>query len=495
MELNKLKHAIAKGSLVGVARVGLAIPLYLALTPFVLHALGAAQFGLWAFGTLVVSVMTLTDFGFKNALVYYVARDLNDRERINRYFNVAMATFAALTVAILCLTYVLGPIIVSNLLGVEAALQDEARFVLWVTAFSFGLRFVAVPYQAVIEGHQLHAASQAVLLMWLILNFVGTLLALNIQPDIYALGIVSVLCNLAVFAAFRIYAARRFSFLRIGVKYLTWQQVKEMMAFGGGIHAATLLIAAREPVLKVMIARTYDLASVATFEIVYRLCTQLVSFVATPLLGTFSAAALLSRDRVDELGELLRPMLGFCLATFVPAVLFFASFSEPLMTLWLGPDYPQVGAMLPASFTAFAIYYTTEVMYKAIEGSGWSGYSALVQSATLALSVGTFYLFIDDAGRAVPMALLGGFVFFSAANLWVFRVRFPALRLCTMAQLAWLLIPAAAYLLAQRWFAQIDAPVLFISYAALHVWCVRRARLFDVVGAAKRLISLVAMKS
>ena len=495
MELNNLKRKLVQGSLAGVLRVGLAIPLYLVLTPFVLHSLGAEQFGLWAFGTLIVSVMTLTDFGFKNALVYYVACGLDDHARINRYFNVAMATFAALAIVMLCLTYLLGPVMVRELLSVRIGLHDEAQFVLWVTALSFGLRFVAVPYQAVIEGYQQHVVSQAVFLMWLLLNFAGTLIALNIQPDIYALGIVAVVCNLAVFVAFRLYAARHFRFLRVGVKYLAWQQVKEMLAFGGGIHVATLLIAAREPLLKVMIARAYDLASVATFEIVYRFCTQVVSFVATPLLGTFSAAALLSHNRVDELGLVLRPMLGFCLATLVPSVLFFASFSAPLMVLWLGPDYPQVGAMLPAVFTAFAIYYTTEVMYKAIEGSGWSGYSALVQSATLAISLGTFYFLIDNVGRAVPMALLAGFVFFSAANLWVFRVRFPTLHLCTPTQLAWLLVPAAAYLSALQWIAPAEAPIVFFVYAMLHVWCVRRARLFDIVSTAKRLMNLVAVKS
>lgn len=172
MELNALKRKLVQGSLAGMLRVGLAIPLYLVLTPFVLHALGTERFGLWAFGTLVVSVMTLTDFGFKNALVYYVARDFDDHERINRYFNVAMLTFATLTAAMLCLTYLLGPFIVRDLLGVGTALHDEARFVLWVTALSFGLRFIAIPYQAVIEGHQLHAVSQTVLLMWLLLNFV-----------------------------------------------------------------------------------------------------------------------------------------------------------------------------------------------------------------------------------------------------------------------------------------------------------------------------------
>ncbi len=494
MNLLDLKRRFAAGSLTGLARVALAIPLYFILTPYVLHALGTERFGLWAFGTLVISVMTLTDFGFKNALVYYVARNLEDTARINRYFNVAFLLFVAMTMLVFAIAYAAGPLIVRELLNVKIELRDEAAFVLWVTALGFGLRFVALPFQAVVEAHQRHAVSQAILLLWLVVNFVGTLIALNIRPDIYALGAISILSNLVVLAAFITYTKIQFRFLGVDPRRVSASEAKDMVIYGGGIHAATLLIASREPVLKVLIARTQDLAGVATFEIVFRLCTQLVSFVATPLLGTFSAAALLARDRTDELGHVLRPMLGFCLATFVPAILFFASFSESLVSLWLGPDFPQVSAMLPGAFTAFSVYYTTEVLYKSIEGSGWSVYSALVQSIVLSLMVGTFLAWDGPAGAAVPAALLSGFVFFSLSNVAVFRVRFPTLRLVTSAQLGWLLAPACAYLLVLRWLPPAVLPVAFFVYSILHIVCVRRANLFDVFNVARRVVKMVTVK-
>jgi O-antigen/teichoic acid export membrane protein len=278
------------------------------------------------------------------------------------------------------------------------------------------------------------------------------------------------------------------------ITHLTWRHFKDTAKFGAGIHSATLLIVAREPVLKTLIARASDLASVASFEIVYRLCTQLASIVITPLLGTFSASALLARERADELGLLLRTMLGFCLATFVPLVLFFATFSVPLVELWLGPGYDNVSAMLPGVFTAFAVYFSSEVMYKAIEGSGRPGYSALIQAATFIVMLGIFYFYPTSVEQAVPAALLGAFLFFSVVNLIVFRLRFPTLRLCTLRQLAWLAGPALAYTVALRWSTPEDVPAAFLIYTVVHVWCVRHAGVFDVFGMARRLLNIVAAK-
>ena len=298
MELNLLKKKLAQGSIAGLVRVGLAVPLYLIMTPFVLHRLGSELFGLWSFGTLVISVMTITDFGFKNALVYHIASDLDNHDRLNQHFNVAFLTYLVMTLIALIVTLIFGKAIALHLLRVPESLHAEARFVLWVTAASFGLRFLSISFQALIEAHQEHATVQIVLLSWLLANFIGTLVALSLQPNIYALGIVTLSSNALILIVFWSYVSRRYSFIRISKKFLSRNATRDMLGYGSGIQLATLLIAAREPLIKVLIARTYDLVSVATFEIVYKLCTQLVSLVTTPLQGSFAASALLSKTVV-----------------------------------------------------------------------------------------------------------------------------------------------------------------------------------------------------
>lgn len=495
MELELLKRKLAQGSLAGLVRVGLAVPLYLILTPFVLKTLGPELFGLWSFSTLVVSVMTLTDFGFKNALVYYVARELGQPESTTCRFNVALAIYCAMTLTVGAVVWIFGQAIVADVLRVPASLHAEAWFVLWITALGFGLRFVSIPFQALLEAHQEHGPIQRVLTAWLLANFAGTLIALTARPDIYALGCAGLVANALVLALFWRLARRRYPAIRIAPGTLRISTLKSMAGYGSGVQVATLVIASREPLLKILVARIYDLTTVASFEVVYRLCSQLVSVVTAPLLGSFAASALLAKGRTRELGEVLRPMFGFCVMVFVPAVLFFSSFAQRLVEVWLGPGHGQVAAMLPLAFAAFAIYYTTETLYKAIEASGLSLYSAVVQSVSLTGCVSAFLWLKDVPEQAIPMALFAGFALASLSNALVFRWRFPEIHLCTWPQWGWLLGPASLYVGGWIWAPRALLPGVFAGYLVVHLWCGRRAGLFDYVLVARKLVATVGAKS
>jgi O-antigen/teichoic acid export membrane protein len=490
MDLVSLKRKLAMGSLAGLLRVVLAVPLYLLLTPFMLHELGPEMFGLWSFSTLIISVMTLTDFGFKNALVYHVAQSNDRPNEINGHFNVAFWTYLVMAALILGVTAVFGSFIVRDVLAVPQRLATEASFILWVTALSFGIRFVAIPYQAVVEGNQEHAVSQFILLAWLIVYFVGTLLALAMYHNIYALGAVNVLANMVVLGAFVWRISTHYTHIRLGVRFLRRHAFLSMLKFGSGIQLATLMIAAREPMLKVMISRVYDLTSVATFEVVYRLCTQLVSVVATPLLGSFSASALLATHREHELQNILRPMLGFCLAVFVPAVLFFGTFSGVIVKYWLGEGYVHVGEVLPVAFAAFAVYYTSQPLYSALEGAGMSGYSAAVQLVSVSVTFVTFSLLVKYQDYAAPYALLSGFFVFSASNYFVFKWRFKSMCLFTLRQALWLLGPALAFCVSYRMIPREGLPAAFALYSMVHMWCMRESNIFDLIGVTRRLAKL-----
>lgn len=494
MELNLLKKKLAQGSFAGLVRTGLAIPLYLILTPFVLHKLGPELFGLWSLGTLVISAMAITDFGLKNAFVHYVASDPGNHNLVNQHFNVTFLTYLVMALAVLFVTLIFGEVISIHLLQVPQTLRAEASFVLWVNAVGFGLRFLSIPFQAIIEAHQEHATVQKVLLGWLLANFFGTLIALSLQPSIYTLGIVTIASNAFVLIALWLYIIRNYSFIWISPGIVQSATVKAMLRYGSGVQFASLLIVVREPAIKVLIARTSDLSSVATFEIVFKLCTQLVSLVTSPLQGSFAASALLSKDRIAELEQILRLMYGFCIAVFVPATLFMISFSQILVELWLGPDYRRVGSILPLTFAAFAIYYTTEILYKAIEASGLSGYSALAQFVSLSVTIGIFFIFVETMDQAVPVSLFGGFVTYSLLNLLVFRLRFPTVRLCGFLQWVWLIGPALIYIVMQILIPVKLALLLFILYIIVHLWCMRRAGLFDLFRILCKLSAVIGVK-
>lgn len=493
MELEIIKQKILKGSALGVGRLVLAMPIYLALTPFVLDRLGAEMFGIWSFSTIMIAVLTLTDFGFKNALVYHIARIADRPDEIQRHFSVAYLNYLVLVAIVVVGSLVLGRDIARHVLRVPEPMSAEAAFVLVSTAVSFGLRFLAIPYQGILEARQELYYSQLVFTGWLLLNSVGTVVALLVRADVYALGAVSILSNLWVFLAFYRRVRRRFGFARVTLRGITWAHVGKMLSYGTGIQLATLAIALREPIFKVLLARYADLHAVATFEIVYRLSTQVVAIVVTPLLGTFAASALLV-DRTRDLEAVLSPLFRFALTALVPLALLLGSFSPLLVTHWLGSDFMAVGQLLPWTFLAFAVYYLTEVLYKAIEGSGSAGYSAAVQFVSLGIGVAVFAMAMPDVNRAIAAGLLAGFAFFSAANVFVFRRRFPDVRLVRAEQLAALAVPALIYVAAAPWLDSEARGAWYLVYLSVHVWAARRAGVFDFIGVTRQCLAALGAR-
>src|SRR3569623_3763666 len=107
MDTATQKSKLLRGSRLGLVRVTLAFPLYLVLTPLALHLLGTPLFAVWSFQTMVVALFTISNLGFTNGLVFYLARRLDERVEVNRYFNVAFFTFLLLGGA-LCSLIVVG---------------------------------------------------------------------------------------------------------------------------------------------------------------------------------------------------------------------------------------------------------------------------------------------------------------------------------------------------------------------------------------------------
>lgn len=191
-----------------------------------------------------------------------------------------------------------------------------------------------------------------------------------------------------------------------------------MLRYGAGIQLATAAIALREPLYKIALARIYDLSTVAAFEIAYRLCTQLASIIATPLLGVLGVTALLSQ-RHEDLIRILRPLFSYGMIVLPPAVLFAHTFTKPLFNLWLGQKGSDAANLFPFMFLGFAIYYSTEVLYKSIEGSGRSWYSGILQVAVLVLQVSLLVSF-TSIPWSVAGSLLAGFGVFSLSNIIMF---------------------------------------------------------------------------
>lgn len=443
MDVPTLRGKIFSGAVVGLLRMGLAVPIYLVLTPIMLDTLGTERFGLWSLSTMVVSALNMMDFGLKSSLVYHVAQVRDDRDAVARHFTATAIMYLFIGACVVGAMLLWHRALIENLLQVPTHLFEEAKFLLIVTIVAIGVRMMAIPYQGVLEGFQELSLSQSVFVVWLLVYSIAISITLMVRPDIYGLSSALLFSNLFILIGFYGVARSRLPFLRFTSRGMQTSGWGNLLKYGAGIQLATAAIALREPVYKIALARTYDLSTVASFEIAYRLCTQVASIIATPLLGIVGVTALLSQ-RQQDLMTILRPLFAYGVVVLPPAVLFAHTFTEPLFNLWLGQKGSDAAQLFPFLFLGFAIYYATEVLYKTIEGSGRSWYSGIMQVSVLVLQVWLLASFTSLPWSVVG-SILVGFGIFSLSNIIVFGRCYGSANLFPLVPLGCVGLLACAY--------------------------------------------------
>ena len=477
MDLPTIREKIFAGSVVGFLRIGLAVPVYLILTPIILNTLGEERFGLWSFSTIIISMLNLADFGFKNSLVYHVARQHEDREAVSQHFATATLLYLSVSSFITLVMLIFQREIIEKALQVPPHLFEEAQFLLIVTVIAFSVRMMAIPYQAILEGHQEISSSQSVFLLWMFAYVIAVFIALLLRPDIYGLGIASLFSNVVILLGFYGVTKWRIPFLRFDPTRLKVSGLGNMLNYGAGMQLAAAAIALREPLYKIVLVRTYDLSTVAAFEIAFKLCTQLVAVITTPLLGVLGVTALLSQ-RHEDLTRILRPLFMYGVIVLIPAVLFAHTFSTPLFNLWLGQKGNEAARFFPGIFLGFSIYYSTEVLYKSIQGSGRSWYSAVLQISVLVLQI-ALLISLTFVPWSVAGSLLIGFGVFSLSNFVMFGRCYGTISLLQPTQMIWLAFPTSLYLGFLPFLSQDSHTWIFLAYLVVYLIVLKHSGMVD----------------
>lgn len=418
---DQIERAFLRTSSVGFLRTILAVPVYLALTPFILRSIGQEMFGLWSINTIVTTALLLVDFGFQNSLVHFTALHLGNPRKLSELFNTVLLAVGASTSACFLAIACLRGTIIHGLFGIPVALHSEGVFVLITTAAGFCFRLLSVPYQALIEGHQRTDYTQKVFLTWMLFHAAATVIGLRISPTVYSLSLVSLLGNVLIALLFIRDARHRYPFAAIEPGRCRLATLGEILPYVLGMHAATILVLAREPLIKTVVARTFGLSDLASFEIAYRLTVQCMSFAAVPLLTVLPCSSLLS-GRARDIRTLVRKYLKWVLLVLaLPGIVVYGAPGAAL-ELWLGSGFGDAAALLPWIFTAYAVCFLTEPIFRTLQGVGHSGASALAQGIFIVF-LGCGLVFWTDPRdfRSVAYPLLAAGAAFSGTNLLFFR--------------------------------------------------------------------------
>jgi len=395
------------------------------LSPFILHRLGDAAFGIWVLIFSLTGYYGVFDFGIRSSIIRYVSKytATKDIEEVSGLINTAMFTYTCVGVVSLLLT-VVGCIYVDRLFKIPAAFHSTAQWLLFVVGTSVAVGFPLGVFGGMLEGMQKFYVNN-----WVQIGFSGVLRAvlivfyLNRGYGLLTVALITV--GLPVLASIvRAVVALRALPIKFRWKYVSRNSFRHMANYSGVTFMIIIAARLRFKTDAVVIGTFLSSAAITYFYAGSRLVDyagELVSSLAqifVPMSSQSDAAGNINRLRkIFVVGN------RACAFTIFPITTLFVILGKSIIEVWLGKQYvAQAYPVLLVLIFPHTLMLMQNASSRILFGISKHGKLAIVTLiegvANLVLSILLVrrYGIIGDAwGTAIP--LLGTFLFFMPWHL------------------------------------------------------------------------------
>jgi len=470
------------------------------LSPFILHSLGDAKFGLWVLIFSVTGYYGIFDLGIRSSVIRYISKltAVEDREGLAKFFNTSLATYTGIGIAATLVT-LMGSHFVGSMFPIEADFLPTARWLFLIVGLSVAIGFPLGIFAGILEGLQRFYLLNFTNVIALVLRAILTIMALHRGYGLLAVGAITVVLPLLSSVA-RMFLVARILPIPVGWKYVDRSVFKEMANYSGVTFVIQVAYKLRFKTDVVIIGKFVGAAAITQFSIGGRLvdyASEVVSGLAQVFLPMSSQS-----DATGDLNRLRKIFVAgnrACALVIFPVTAVLVILGKAVIEAWVGRKYVAVSypvmliVLLPTTLI-LAQNATPRIIYGMAKHRTLAWITSIEAVANLILSIvlvrqkGVFGGVIGDAiGTAVPLSFTA--LYFTPrylSRLLGVRVR-TFLREAYVLPLA-LCTPMVALLLAMRhWYPvhrllPLATEVLIASlvYGAGLLWAVRTRRVYEV---------------
>ncbi len=410
---NREKRQILKnvGSSWSALATNVAVGIF--LSPFILHRLGDAAFGVWVLIFSVTGYYGLFDLGIRSSIVRYVSKytATGDREKLAQFVNTALFTYTSIGAVSMVLTALLSSY-VERLFKVPPEMHSQARLLLLMVGAS-----VSVGFPLGIAGGMLEGLQRFYILNW---TSIGATLAraalivyfLNRGYGLITLALLTVSLPV-VSSILRGFVVFRLCPMPIGLKYVDRASFRHMVNYGGTtflvIVAARLRFRTDELVLGTMMSTV----AVTWFNIGARIVDYSQEFV-TSLSQIFVPMASQSEatGNLDRVRKIYLAGNRACAFLILPVTAILIVFGKHIIRIWVGARYvPHSYPVLVVMIIPFALMLSQAASGRVLFGLGKhrtlatitviEGVANLILSIALVPQLG---IVGDALGTAIPLS-------------------------------------------------------------------------------------------
>jgi O-antigen/teichoic acid export membrane protein len=400
---------------VGSSWVALAVNILVGifLSPFILHHLGDAAFGIWVLIFSLTGYYGIFDFGIRSSIIRFVSKytATHDLNEVTGLINTALFSYSCVGAFCMGITIV-GSLYVDRVFHVLPGLQATARWLLLMVGASVAGGFPLGMFGGVLEGLQKFYILNWTTIVSSLLRALLIVFYLNRGYGLLAVALITV--GLPFLASIvRAIVALHSIPITFSWKYVERRAFRQMANYSGLTFMIIVAAQLRFKTDAVVIGKLLSAAAITYFYAGSRLvdyAAEVVSSLAqifVPMSSQSDAAG-----NMDRLRKIFIAGNRVCAFTTFPMTATFVIMGKSIIEVWLGKKYVALG--YPVLITL--ILPSTLMLIQSASSRILFGMSKHGQFAVIALLEGTANLILsillvrpfgilgDALGTAIPLA-------------------------------------------------------------------------------------------
>lgn len=461
------------------------------LSPFILHRLGDAAFGIWTLIFSITGYYGIFDLGIRSSVVRYVAKffAVNDRENLSKVISTSLFSYSCIGLAAMVATVILATF-VDSIFRIPAALHTTAKWLFLMVGTSVALGFPLGVFGGVLEGVQRFYVVNWTTIAVTLTRAALILFFLSHGGGLLTVAFITVSLPL-VASVVRGLVAMRILQVPLGLSHVNRETVRLIANYSGVTFVILVAGRLRFQTDEIVIGTMLSTVAITHFSIGARI-VDYAQEVVTGLAQIFIPMASQS-DATGNTDRLRKILIGgnrACAFIIFPICAVLIILGRSIIEVWVGARYVATSyPVLVILIIPFTLMLAQATSGRILFGMGRHQTLAIVTLAegiaNLVLSillVRPFGIVGDALGTAIPLTLT--VVLFMPMHLcrllnvrlWTFLKHAYSLPLLISAPLALTLLAVQHQFVAHK-FPQLAAQLAIgaLVYAGCFYWALRRS--------------------
>ena len=383
------------------------------LSPFILHHLGDAAFGIWVLIFSVTGYYGLFDLGIRSSIIRYVSKyaATDDREKLAQFVNTALFTYTGIGVVSMVLTALLSSS-VEHFFKIPPEMHSQARLLLLMVGASVSLGFPLGVFGGMLEGLQ-----RFYILNW---TSIGATLAraalivyfLNRGYGLLTVALLTVALPL-LSSTLRGIIVFRLCPVPLGLQHVDRASFRDMANYGGTTFVVMIALRLRFRTDELVLGAMMSTVAVTYFNIGSRIVDYAAEFI-----GALAQVFVPMSSQSEATGDLARVRKIYlagnraCAFLMLPITAILIILGPHIIRIWVGARYiPHSYPVLVVMLIPFALMMSQAASGRVLFGLGihqtWAVITVIEGVANLILSIALvppLGIIGDALGTAIPLS-------------------------------------------------------------------------------------------